>query len=516
MKMVFPRISLLFLVVFGFFSQINAVLAQNEQMLIARNGDTGDDYGEDISINGDFLIIGADGNDENGVSAGAAYIYERQQDSWNEVATLLVGERLDNFGLSVSIDARHAFVGALRSSYGNENNTGSAYVFEKSDTAWVLIDELTASDESTNDFFGYSASHNEDYAIIGAPRSDSGSVAETGAAYIFERTDTAWVEIVKLIASDAQSGDEFGRSVSMSGEYVVVGARRADDAEIDEGAAYIFQRQDTTWHEVAKLVASNASDVRLFGGSVSMSGNYVAVGAEVGAGTGNTGFAYVFEQQGSEWLEVARLVSSDIAEFDAFGIHVSISGNYLLVGSPLDTENGSNSGSAYLFERRGSEWLEVAKLTASDTEQGDMYGYSVAISENYVFVGAPEDDNDNGFSAGSVYAYNLMEIETTNTSVNSNDDLRNSFHLGINYPNPFSQKTAIPFTVSNPTNVRIAIYDILGREVHEIVNHQYAIGSHEVSWNGTNSKGGQVPSGIYMYRIETSTFNKTQKMILLK
>jgi len=160
---------------------------------------------------------------------------------------------------------------------------------------------------------------------------------------------------------------------------------------------------------VAKLTASDGAAEDYFGAGVSISGNYAIVGAPLDDDKGSySGAVYIFEQNAGTWAEVAKLTASDGDADDRFGLGVSISGKYAIVGSILDDDNGIDSGSAYVFERNAGTWTEVAKLTAIDGIDGDHFGYGVSISGNYAMIGACYDD-DNGSNSGSVYVYNVID-----------------------------------------------------------------------------------------------------------
>ena len=202
----------------------------------------------------------------------------------------------DSFGWSVSMDGNYAIIGAPDDD-GNEPASGSAYIFTRSGTTWTQKAKLLASDGATDDNFGYSVSIDGDYAIIGAYRDDS----NRGAAYIFKRTGTSWAEEDKLTASDGTTGDIFGGSVSIDGDYALIGVPGDDGT----GSAYVFKRDGTNWNEQDKLLASDGAEYDLFGGTVSIDGDYAIIGAE---GEGSS--AYVFKRDGTSWIQEDKLSGS--------------------------------------------------------------------------------------------------------------------------------------------------------------------------------------------------------------
>ncbi len=256
--------------------------------------------------------------------------------------------------------------------------------------------KITASDAAAADLFGQSVSIDGDYAIVGANGNDDG-----GSAYIFKRSGTTWSQQAKLTASDAAQNDDFGTSVSISGDYAIVGAHANDDGGSYSGSAYIFVRSGTNWTEQAKLTASDANGADEFGISVSIDGDYAIVGAYRDDDDGSdSGSAYIFVRSGTNWTQQTKLTALDGGVGDVFGYSVSIDGDYAIVGSTGDDDDGSNSGSAYIFVRSGTTWTQQTKLTASDAAASDYFGDSVSFDGDYAIVGSSGIDDD-----GSVSGY---------------------------------------------------------------------------------------------------------------
>ena len=168
----------------------------------------------------------------------------------------------------------------------------------------------------------------------------------------------------------------------------------------------VFTAQSQTWDEVAKSLPTKYlnNNKDFYGRSVSIDGDYAVVGSNT---YDNIGCAYVLHYDGTNWSQIAILNSSDGTEDDYFGYSVSISGNNIVVGAYQDDDNGINSGSAYVFTKPSGGWvdtIETAKLTASDGSAYDYFGYAVSISGDNIVIGAYYDD-DNGTSSGSAYVF---------------------------------------------------------------------------------------------------------------
>ena len=396
-----------------------AAVAQTEFKITAGDASDAAQFGAIVDISGDYAVVGAPYHDENSVqNSGAAYIFKRTgSTTWGQRAKLTGGGTAsDHFGQSVAIDGDYVVVSA--GEFGN-NARGSVYIFKRTGNIWTQQRKLTASDAADHQQFGSSVAISGDYIIVGA-NSDDNAGNGAGSAYVFTRNGTSWTQQAKFIADDAASEDNFGYRVSISGDYAIVGALGNDDAGTYSGSAYIFKRNDTSWSQQAKITASDGAELDYFGSSVSISGAYAIVGAYGDDDDGNSsGSAYIFSRTGTAWTEQFKLTASD-AESDAelgdlFGVSVSIDGNTAIVGAIADV---NFSGSSYIFKRDGTNWTEQAKLVASDAAEGDRFGRDVSISGDYVIVGA-----EYAGDAGSAYLFGIPIPAVSAASRMSFDDV---------------------------------------------------------------------------------------------
>jgi hypothetical protein len=366
-------------------------------------------FGYSVAISGDSIVVGAPRD-----SGGAVYIFERNYggaDAWNWVVKL--GSIGEFFGGAVAISGDTTVVGAqLDDSAGD--SSGTAFVFERNQggpNTWGLVAQLAASDAAEGDCFGISVAVSGDTALVGANGEDGVGGNARGAAYLFRRNQggaAAWGQVTKLTASDAANGDQFGLSLAISGDRAVVGAPHID---LDVGAAYIFERNQggaDAWGQVTKLTISEAADHDHLGYSVAISADTVVAGA-YGRASGR-GAAYLFVVGGGHWQEVAIPGASDAADEDWFGRSAAISSDTIVVGAHGEDSAGSSGGAAYIFTRNrygADNWGEVKKLVALDGQDGDYFGYAVAISGDTIVVGAyGEDGGGNNRGAAYVFARN--------------------------------------------------------------------------------------------------------------
>jgi len=302
----------------------------------------------------------------------------------NDKLTASDGASFDFFGECVSIDGDYAIIGAWLDD-DNGEDCGSAYIFKRTGINWTQQAKLIASDGEPGDHFGCSVSIDGDYAIVGAWLDDDNG-GDCGSAYIFKRNGINWTQQAKLTASDGSVN--FGRSVSIDGDYAIIGAHGDNGFT---GAAYIFKRIGTAWTEEAKLIASDGEKIDCFGRSVSIDGEYAVIGAYV------AGSAYIFKRNGTIWTQQAKMTGIE----NSFAFSVSIYGDYAIIG---DYVINDHKGMAYIFKRNGTTWSEEAKLTASDGEKLEFFGKSVSIDGEYAIIGASSDD-ENGEDSGSAYVF---------------------------------------------------------------------------------------------------------------
>ena len=372
------------------------------QTLIAPDGMDNDWFGRSVAIDGDTALVGADAVDIGGVeNLGAVYVYVREGDHWTQQARLTAddGEQFDQFGITVALSGDTALI-------GGGHGVNAAYVFHRDGGIWTQQAKLTASDGSVDDVFGIAVALDGDTALIGARQAMVDGHMNQGAAYVFVRSGSVWSEQAKLTASNGQAFDVFGDAVALDGDTAVVGAAYADPSGMDgAGSAWVFVRNGTTWTEQATLVASDAAEGANFGDSVAVSGNTILIGASAAAGSGGAfqGAAYVFTRSGTAWTEQARLAASDGATGDSFGNAVALDGDDALVGAWF----AGGSGKAYTFRRSGASWSETGTLASDAPAPGDQFGDAVALDAGTALVGAWLTDVNGHVDQGAAHVFAL-------------------------------------------------------------------------------------------------------------
>lgn len=315
------------------------------------------------------------------------------------------GAEHDRFGSAIALSGDTALVAARSADPGGRDSQGAVYVFTRDGGTWKQRAKLVAEDGDASDQFGWSVTLSGDTALVGALRADAGR----GAAYVFVHDDGTWRQQAKLVARDGSKEDRFGWSVALSGDTALVGAALTDVGDDPgRGAAYVFRRSGGTWRQQAKLMASDGAAGDRFGESVALAGDTALVGASFAVVDGNLeqGAAYVFARDGREgWSQQAKLIAADGAELDGLGGSVALSGDTALVGAEVADADHKDEGAAYVFARDGGTWYQRAKLAADDGARGDAFGISVALSDDTALVGANTAAVDGDARPGAAYLF---------------------------------------------------------------------------------------------------------------
>jgi hypothetical protein len=267
---------------------------------------------------------------------------------------------------------------------------------QESGPGWVL---LSAPDTQPEDNFGYTAAIDGDFLVASAPgmalpdEGDEASAAGgsggplAGAVYVFQRQGGKWMEGVKLMAADAQAGDQFGLRVALSADTLAIGApyKWVSSGGNAAGAVYVYQHQGDAWTQQARLTAPDGAPFDLFGSALALRGDTLAVGARSADSRSgrNAGAVYVYQRQGGDWSLQATLAAEDAAGSDFFGHDLVLMEEALLVGAPGHDERASddNFGAVYIFRRRGDAWNQAAKLSAPDLAANAQFGAALALDE---------------------------------------------------------------------------------------------------------------------------------------
>ncbi|MGJ8726365.1 MAG: choice-of-anchor D domain-containing protein [Roseibacillus sp.] len=476
-------------------SGVTPYLIAQQACLTGNAPDFGDEYGYSVAISedGSTVVVGAynedsastgingDESDNSRTDSGAVYVYSRSGGTLTQQAYLKASNAgvNDAFGWSVDIWDDTIVVGAYREESGiaginvpgagSDNSVslaGAAYVFQRTGTTWSEQAYLKSPDPGLGDRFGYSVAISNERIAVGSPLEDSGtndptnnSAGNSGAVFLFKRLVGVWSTDDYLKASNLQAGDEFGFSVALDSNLLVVGApledsnlsgNENDNSVGASGAAYVFEN-NSGWSQIAYLKANNPDIEDLFGWSVSIAADTVLVGApqEDSNATGvdgdesnnsalDSGAAYVFRPSGSNWSQTSYLKPNTTDAGDRYGVWVTMTKTTLAVGASLEDSSSVNvngdesdnsvgaSGSVRVYISWGGSWLEKAYLKASEVGSSYTFGQALAISDFGMVVGSRGVRSGPGnTTSGAAYVYDFLpEIKVEEPVGN---DLTNGF-----------------------------------------------------------------------------------------
>ena len=403
-------------------------------------------FGYAVAISGDTLAVGAylensyargidgDQSDRSADGSGAVYVFVRAGQSWSQQAYIKASNTRKGaqFGRVIALSGNTLAVGSPFESSaatgidGDQANSdapesGAVYVFKRQGQSWAQQAYLKASNAKAGDMFGSGLALSGDTLAVGAHRESGGAgpadhasqpLAGSGAVYVFQRTSEGWTQQAYIKASNARAGDRFGSSVALHKDILAVGAILGGTSEGTDagnrpapsgGAVYVFQRRGRNWAQEAYFELPDAGSGALFGSSVALSEDTLAVGAPLEA---ERGAVHIFERAGRSWTETVRLTAAKTAPGDGFGQSVALAGNMLAVGAYLEgsaahgidgdalDRAAPGSGAIYVFARVHGTWAQQAYVKASNTRPESSFGFGLAISADTLAVGAPGESSD--------------------------------------------------------------------------------------------------------------------------
>ena len=390
----------------------------NEQdSIVADDRATGDRFGRSVAISGDYAIVGSNLDDDGGLSSGSAYIFKRTGNTWTQQQKLTADDAAgsDYFGTSVAIDGDTVIVGASQDSHGVSAG-GSAYIFTRTGSTWTQQQKIIPTDLTTFSNFGFSVDIQGDTVVIGARflNFDNNPSQKYGAAYVWTRSGSTWTQQQRLEHPTPVSFDGFGASVAISGNTIAVGVtgRDVSPSVTSTGSVCVFTISGSTWTLQQELVANDPQAGAQFGAKVDIDGDNIAVGVPFHNidGVGSAGSVYVFTRTGSTWTQQQKIIPDNPAANSYFGNSVGIQGNTLFFGWPKTYSNGD--GSVFIYKRTNNVWSLTQTLISSDTatnKTGYEYGESIGVHNGSIIIG--ESGNTNAEGAAYIFTELFPKID---------------------------------------------------------------------------------------------------------
>ncbi len=503
-------------------------------------------FGASVAIDGDNIVVGGYirvNSNPPKIGDGAAYVFQKNSSGvFTQTQELTTHDTLGgydggSFGYSVAIDGKHIAVGALTA-----DGSGAVYMYEKSGETWRLSDKLIDADAEYRDFASRSLALSGDYCAVGASGRDVYDTirkidkVNAGAVYIYKKGETGWKKHQFIAPEDCMDYGFLGSSVAINSEYLAMGARH-DNART--GSVYIYKLSGENWVKDSKIYASNFRSKDNFGSSLAISGNRVVVGAYSAAIGGS---AYLFSKTENGWEESFIYNADGIKRMDEFGQSVAISGNSVIVGSPkADNEVDKAVGAAYIYKyhkintaptltktypqtakENGSIVIKVEMTDAKDSD-GDTLTLLLKSGENYTVNGNSVTFKQ-GFSGelsiGVMVTDGvdttqslplLVDVEPEVSLLTSHPKNKSSLSIKL-FPNPTTTNTQF-VTIKAPTDISgtfsCKIFDALGNSVFS-KRAAFQKGG-EFQWD-LRSGGVKVATGTYLVVVKVTTQNGSVKL----
>ncbi|MBK7096910.1 MAG: T9SS type A sorting domain-containing protein [Saprospiraceae bacterium] len=411
---------------FFVFCSIELISQNYTQKIIPDDPRTGVFFGRYLDLNDNTAFISAYLDYENGTSSGSLYVFDLNFNKFGQTSKLFPddGAVEDYFSYSVSSYGNYLITGAHHDSDLGASS-GSAYILKKNEGKWDFFQKIVPSDGKEADEFGNTVAMYEDNAVSCAYLDDDKGT-NSGSIYTLKLVNNNWEIISKIYASDPEPQSLFGLTLDLYKNYLIIGAPFYNGTKNDIGKAYIFEYNGNEWKEIAALLPDELDDLDQFGSTVKITDEYAFVSAIKDDDKGdNSGAVYIYARNFEQKWKLSQKISApDGSQGDGFGIALEANDTVLFVGSYFDDDNGTNSGSVYLYKKEGAFWVYSKKITPSDGDESDAFGSCLAFNEHGLLVGAYSDD-DNGFFSGAVYYFSLKDLNTVSLkSVRVADDIR--------------------------------------------------------------------------------------------
>ncbi len=320
------------------------------------------------------------------------------------------GKSEDSYGAAVSLNGNTLAIGAPDRDETGENS-GAVYIYVKNNGTWSFQQKLIDKDGTAADNFGVSLSLWGDRLLVGSRLALDDNGVQTGAAYVYERVNQNWDLTSRIVPIAGGTEDYFGYAVALEEDVALISAPQADSTATDAGAAYIYRLSNGQWvKETTFVPPTTAKTYDFFGGAVALLGTTALVGrwSDNPVPQTNDGVVYAYVNNdvylGPGWQPQQTLIASDQAPGDTFGFSIAVYGQTAFIGAPFRTDECSHTGAVYVWTRHSGVWCEKQILVPEDKNANQLFGYSVGIFGNAGVIGSFYDD-DNGDYSGSAYIY---------------------------------------------------------------------------------------------------------------
>ncbi len=458
-------------------------------------------YGWDITIDGEWMAVSSPNLEIDSVkNVGKVDIYQLQAGSWVLMQELSPenGDAFQHFGYSIAMKDGILAAGAV-GDFTRGPFCGAMFVFELSGEIWEQTSVVFPNDTNNGMFFGYDVATNGTIIIASALLGD-GDTEKSGAVYAFSKMGDTWVQDQKIVAGSSQANDRFGCSIAINNENtIVVGAYHHSVQADKSGAAFVYENEGGSWNLKKTLLPSVFHSNDMFGYSLAMYRNEIAIGAFHAHGEEeNSGLVFIFDKLDENWEEVQYIAALGGKRNDFFGISVGITKDKLIVGaSRRENVEILDAGSVYCYEKIDSKYSNEKEIFEPLGSAYNSFGITMAIDESEIAVSSRLNDSRE-FDGGSVY-------HSAWAATSSENELVFDPVLKVkSYPNPTTNSVTISYFLPFTATVELRIFSTSGKLQSMVISETQQPGKHTAVWNCRTSNGNSVPPGVYFYQLSVN------------
>jgi hypothetical protein len=477
----------------------------NELKIIPFNAGEYDEFGWHVNLN-DSLLFVASKNKNN--YAGVIYIYKKSNSEWKFYDTLVTSD-LNEFDrlASVTLSGDNLFITAVSKEVNGIQQVGAVYYFESENNKWIEKQKIVPDTAELQLNFGFRISISNDYLIVGAPGSNE-FASRAGKVFLYKKYNKEYKLYQTFIPRNPQPYQRFGSELIITTDFILIGSPNYSTASGDySGKVDYFEKEDSLWVWKKEILPSPSSEYAFFGGAMATGKNYLCITAMGSINGSVEGSAYIYEYAGNDIREIQIIRAGNNQLSNYFGYDVAMNNDSLIISALSDITDGRFVGAVYLFKNIMGEWEMEKRIVPNDLMTAHRFGNSVAFKNGFIAIGAPQSTVNNIFS-GAAFIYS----DSTLTYIYKDEDnVEMNFHLSQNYPNPFNSSSLITYAIHKEGLVTLKIYDLLGREIEEVVREIHSPGSYKTRFDAKN-----LASGVYYYSLMFGNENITKKFIVLK
>jgi hypothetical protein len=475
----------------------------NELKIIPFNAGEYDEFGWHVNLN-DSLLFVASKNKNN--YAGVIYIYKKSNSEWKFYDTLVTSD-LNEFDrlARVTFAGNNLFISAVSKEVDGVQEVGAVYYFEFENNKWIEKQKIVPDTAEYMLEYGYPLNVFNEFLLVGARQSNV-AANTAGMAYLYKKYNGEYKLYQKFLPSNPQPYQRFSTGLLMTSKFILIGSPNYSTTSGEySGKVDYYEMEDSLWVWRKEILPSSNSVFTYFGGNIAAGNDYLCITAMGSINGSVEGSAYIYEYSGTDIREIQTIGAGNNQLSNYFGYEAVMNNDTLIISALSDRTEGRLAGAVYLFKNIKGEWKREKRIVPRDLMAAHRFGNSVTFKNGYIAIGAPHS-RINNISSGAAFIYS----DSTLTHIYE-DNVELNFHLSQNYPNPFNSSSLITYTIHKEGLVTLKIYDLLGREIEEVVKEIHSPGSFKIRIDSKN-----LASGVYYYSLMFGDEIITKKFIVLK